>query len=157
MEVLEKKPSFVERVREKNRQLQDFRRFMRHRCAGNFVRDYLGTDIYSVREWIEGNFLEGMTWQNYGSVWVVDHIVPLRMFDIFDKNDLKICWHYKNLMPLFKEDNLKKEGNVFFAYELLLSLKDKDYFYAKLFERIEPEVHWMVNYLNKYQTKWHVK
>lgn len=148
------KNNLPEKVREKKRQQIAFRRFIRLQGTGNPVRDYLGTDINSVKKWVESHFLEGMTWENYCDVWVTDHIVPLRMFNLFDENDLKICWHYKNLMPLFKEDNLKKEGNVFFAYELLLSLKDKDFFYKKLFERVEPEVHWMVNYLNKYHSKW---
>lgn len=151
------KITFKERVREKNRQLLGFRRFLRFETPGDEIREYLGVDVFTVREWLQEQFLDRMNWENYGSVWVVDHIVPLRMFNIFDENDLKLCWHYKNLMPLFKEDNLKKEGNVFLSYTLLMKLKDKDYFYQRLFERIEPEFIWMNNYINNYQKRWLVK
>lgn len=137
-------------IREKNRQRAAFRRFITWESPGDEIKRHLGVEIGTLREWIESKFIDGMTWGNYGSLWVIDHIVPMRMFDVFSESELKICWHYKNLMPLLKEDNLKKEGNVFFSYELLKGLKDKDYFYMKLFERIEPEFHWMSEYLKNY-------
>jgi hypothetical protein len=128
-----------------------FRRFITLKGGGDQVAEYLGADAGTVREWIQSNWLPTMNWKNYGSVWVIDHIVPLRMFDLFAQEDLKLAWHYKNLMPLLKEDNLKKEGNVFFAFELLHDLKDKDFFFNKLYERILPEVKWMVKYINSFQ------
>lgn len=132
----------------------NFRRYLTWKGAGDQLTPYLGTDIAAVREWIEGNWLPCMTWKNYGKVWVVDHIVPLRMFDLFNEEDLKIAWHYKNLMPLLKEDNLKKEGNVFFSFELLHDLKDKDFFFGKLYDRILPEVKWMVKYIDTFHNKY---
>lgn len=138
----------------KKRMAVDFRRFLMFRGTGQQVEKYLGNDLAGIREWLEGNFQGGMSWKNYGEVWVVDHIVPLRMFNLFDEKDLQIVWHYKNLMPLLKVDNLKKEGNVFFAFEMLHELKDKDAFFAKLYERILPEVKWMIKYLNTYTQKY---
>lgn len=137
-------------LREKQRQCQDFRRYITWKSSGNFVKDKLGADIGFVREWISAMFMNGMTWENYGSVWVIDHIVPFRMFDIFNEEDLKVCWNYRNLQPILSEDNLKKQGNVFFAFELLYERKNKDEVYKKLFERIKPEVEWMVKYINNY-------
>ena len=40
--------------------------------------DYLGCDMEAFRCHIEGQFEPGMTWDNYGSDWHVDHIVPLK-------------------------------------------------------------------------------
>lgn len=141
---------YEEVLKEKSRQLQDFRRFITFKAPGNLVKQYLGSDLGFVRQWIETMFTNGMTWENYGSVWVIDHIVPFRMFDLFKEEDLTLCWNYRNLMPLLDADNLKKQGNVFFAFELLYERKEKDYIYQQLFERIKPEVEWMVKYIDNY-------
>ncbi len=127
-----------------------FRRYLKFENNGSSIRDYLGCDVFIVREWLQSKFSAEMTWGNYGTVWVVDHLVPIRMFNMNDEADLKICWHYKNLMPLLKEDNGKKAGNVFMMFEILSELKDKDYFFMKLFERVKPEVEKMCGYINKY-------
>jgi hypothetical protein len=131
-----------------------FRRFLTFKGSGIGIKEYLGNDLAGLREWIESNFLEGMTWENYGEYWVVDHIVPMRLFNLFDEDELKLCYHYKNLMPLLKRDNQNKEGNLFFCYELLFWLKEKDFFYQKLFDRIQDEVHRMSSYINKFHEKY---
>lgn len=137
-------------LREKNRQLQDFRRYLTFKSTGNYIKSKLGCDLSFVREWISAMFVEGMTWENYGSLWVIDHIVPFRIFNLFDENDVLLCWNYRNLMPLLDKDNLKKQGNVFFSFEILHERKDKDIIYKKLFERIKPEVEWIYKYIDNY-------
>lgn len=150
----ENKEAFVKAEREKKRQCQAFRRFISFKGSGAWLKYYLGNDIAGVREWIESNMVGEMTWENYGELWVIDHIVPLRMFDLFNEEDLKICWHYKNLMPLLKIDNEKKNGNVFFSFELLYPLKDKDIYFLRLFERVKIEVEWMAKYIDTYLIKY---
>lgn len=137
--------------REKKRQLVSFSRWIKMQGSGSAVYDLCGTDIYFLREWLSEKFKPEMNWDNYGTVWVVDHIVPIRLFNIFDEAELKVCWNYRNLMPLLKEDNLKKEGNAHFAYNLLLPLRDMDWMYEKLFKKIEAEVREMDSYAFDYQ------
>lgn len=144
---------YSEILREKARLLQEFRRYITFKSSNGMIREYIGADVGFIREWLSNMFIDGMTWENYGSVWVVDHIVPFRMFDMFNQEDLKICWNYRNLMPLSDADNLKKQGNSFFSFELLYSRRDKDLIYNKLFERIKPEVEWMVKYIDNYDSK----
>lgn len=115
----ENKKTFKASDTEKKRLQLTFRRFMTFKTNHSEMRSLLGVDVFTVREWVESNFIDGMSWQNYGKVWVIDHIVPLRLFDMFNDDDMRLCWHYKNLMPLYKKDNEKKQGNVFFAFELL--------------------------------------
>lgn len=141
---------YIEVLNEKQRQSADFRRFITFKSAGNFIKPYLGCDLSFIREWISAMFTNGMTWENYGSLWVIDHIVPFRMFDIFNEDDLKVCWNYRNLMPLLDADNGKKQGNVFFAFEILHQRKDKDLIYNQLFKIIEPEIEWMNKYIVNY-------
>lgn len=61
---------------------------------------------------LEQRFGEGMTWNNYGSVWHVDHIVPKSWFKYASTDDPKFkeCWAIKNLQPKLKTDNLKKKN-----------------------------------------------
>jgi len=144
---------YEKKLLEKNRQTVDFTRWLTWKGSGRFVQQYIGADIGFVREWISQMLLDEMTWDNYGSVWVIDHVVPFRMFDIFDKEQLKLVWNYRNLMPIYANDNLKKQGNAFFSYELILPFKDKDAIYKGLFRIIEPEVLWMKKYIKNYDSK----
>ena len=48
-----------------------------------------------------------MSWDNYGD-WHVDHIRPCASFDLTNEDEQRICFHYKNLQPLWGPDNLEK-------------------------------------------------
>lgn len=68
---------------------------------------YIGCSIPEIRNYLESNFKEGMSWDNYG-LWHIDHIKPCALFDLTDLNQQKICFHYTNLQPLWARDNLSK-------------------------------------------------
>jgi hypothetical protein len=55
-------------------------------------------------------FRPGMTWENYGPVWHVDHIKPCAKFDLTDPDQQRACFHFSNLQPLFADENLRKGG-----------------------------------------------
>lgn len=74
------------------------------------TKELLGCDAKQLREHLEKAFREGMTWENYGSVWHVDHIRPCVSFDLTQKEEQKACFHYSNLQPLFVKDNIKKSS-----------------------------------------------
>lgn len=63
--------------------------------------DLLGCDIQFFKQYLESKFLPTMTWENYGSVWHIDHSKPIISFDLFDPLQQKQCFHYTNLQPLF--------------------------------------------------------
>lgn len=50
-----------------------------------------------VREHIEQQFRGGMTWENYGVMWEVDHVVRVSSFDL--PKEIFSCFHYTNLRP----------------------------------------------------------
>jgi hypothetical protein len=69
---------------------------------------YLGCTIDFFKGYLEAKFCKGMTWENYGTLWHIDHIIPCRAFDLTKEEDRCKCLHYSNLQPLLAIDNLKK-------------------------------------------------
>lgn len=61
-----------------------------------------------LREWIEKQFASDMNWSNHGTVWNIDHIVPLCAFDLFQQQERLYCNHYLNLRPIYVKLNEKK-------------------------------------------------
>lgn len=63
--------------------------------------------------WIyfEKLFLPGMTWENHGKLWHIDHIKPLASFDLESRTEQLRAIHYTNLQPLWASDNIRKGSN----------------------------------------------
>lgn len=58
---------------------------------------------------IEAQFESGMTWDNHSKDgWEIDHVRPCREFDLTDPQQLAACFHYSNLRPLWRADNLAR-------------------------------------------------
>ena len=111
---LEKKREYRKRYCEKNPMVRirsALRRRLRNAIKGNYkagsaVRD-LGCSMEFFKEYFESKFQQGMNWSNHGE-WHIDHIIPLSLFDLSDRNQfLKAC-HYTNLQPLWALDNIRK-------------------------------------------------
>ena len=68
-----------------------------------------GLSYVKLKEHLENQFFEGMTWDNYGD-WHIDHIIPLSSAKT-EEEIYKLC-HYTNLQPLWAEDNLKKSNKI---------------------------------------------
>lgn len=75
------------------------------------IKILLGCTIEEFRIYIESLFEEGMTWDNYGPIWELDHIIPRAYFDFSKQEDQEKCFHYTNYRPLFKKDNTSKSSN----------------------------------------------
>lgn len=70
----------------------------------------VGCSSSELKKHIEAKFVEGMSWDNYGEVWQIDHIRPLSSFNLSQVEEINQANHYTNLQPLFSKDNLNK-GN----------------------------------------------
>lgn len=74
-------------------------------------KEHVGCSYEQLVEHLESQFVEGMTWENYGlRGWHIDHIKPVCSFDHTDTDEVRECWHYSNLQPLWAIDNWKKGG-----------------------------------------------
>lgn len=74
------------------------------------TKEMLGCDIPTFRKWIGSQFQPGMTWDNYGKFWELDHKKPCSYFDLTDPEQQKICFHFTNFQPLTVIDNRKKSN-----------------------------------------------
>jgi hypothetical protein len=73
----------------------------------NKTFDIVGCSPQFLKEHLETQFTDGMSWDNR-SEWHIDHIIPLSSAKTEDEL-YKLC-HYENLQPLWAEDNLKKSN-----------------------------------------------
>jgi hypothetical protein len=71
------------------------------------IMDVVGLSQGQLMAYLESRFQPGMTRSNYG-MWHVDHIRPVSSFDHTDMGEVRECWHYTNLQPLWARDNLRK-------------------------------------------------
>jgi len=90
---------------------------------GSAVKD-LGCSIQEFKLYIENYFplYPGMSWNNYGVDWHLDHYVPLSYYNLEDKNELLEALHYTNIQPLSKLENIKKHNKLPFQFETELQL-----------------------------------
>jgi hypothetical protein len=72
--------------------------------------NYIGCNIQYFREWIEYNFTEEMNWENYASLWSIDHIIPVCKFDLTIENEKLNCWNWSNMMPVTIKYNSSKKS-----------------------------------------------
>lgn len=72
--------------------------------------ELLGCSVEFLKRHLEKKFLPGMTWDNYGSEWQIDHIVPCSLFDMSDKWHQFVCFNWRNLQPLWTKDNQVKHN-----------------------------------------------
>jgi hypothetical protein len=73
----------------------------------------LGCSKKFLRSYLESQFKEGMTWDNYGrSGWHIDHIYPCSAFDLTDPEQIRQCFHYSNLQPLWENENCSKNDSL---------------------------------------------
>lgn len=73
--------------------------------------EVLGYSQEELIKHLEKQFINGMTWDNYGK-WHVDHIRPITSFDIKEIGDEEFlkCWGLDNLQPLWGVDNIRKSN-----------------------------------------------
>ena len=79
---------------------------------GSAIRE-LGCSPSFLKQYLESQFLPGMSWENYGYYgWHIDHIKPLSTFDLTDPDQFRRACHYTNLQPMWAFDNLSKGSRI---------------------------------------------
>lgn len=100
----------VLRFREKRKWQIALRRYVIERNKNSSYAPYFGLDIDSFRNWIEIQFADGLSWENHGKSWQLDHIIPVAYFNFDDEQELKLCWNFINIR-VEPFDESKGRGN----------------------------------------------
>lgn len=79
----------------------------------------IGCDRDYLIKHLEAQFYGGMTWENRGTLWCMDHRHPLSMVDLTDPVALANVCHYTNLQPLLKEHNQQKAARLDWKHPLM--------------------------------------
>jgi len=80
----------------------------------------IGCSIDFLKKHLESKFKRDMTWNNYGSgwdgrgmqQWHIDHIKPCASFDLSKEEERAKCFNWKNLQPLWAEENISKSDKI---------------------------------------------
>ena len=75
----------------------------------NKTFEIVGCSPQFLKEHLEKQFIDGMTWENR-SEWHIDHKIPLSSAKT-EEELYKLC-HYTNLQPLWAEENMKKSNKI---------------------------------------------
>ncbi len=93
------------KFREKRKWQLALRRYVLQKNISAAYAFYFGLSIEKFRSWIELQFTPGLNWDNFGSAWQFDHIVPLAYFDFSNEEDLILCWNFVNIRVARLEQN----------------------------------------------------
>lgn len=83
---------------------------------------YFSCDIQLFIKWLEYCFTDKMNIDNHGSYWHLDHVIPVSSFNLDDADEVYLCYHYLNYMPITASDNLSKNNKI--IYDQLLTHSD---------------------------------
>ena len=126
------KTEFTENFKKKQMKQSRMRANFRTRLNG-FVRtkksrkvsgmqDLLGCSKKEFIKHIESQFTDSMSWDNYGTYWHIDHIMPCFTFNLLEEDQIRKCWHYTNLRPLSAKENLARSQRL--EYYITTPYKD---------------------------------
>ena len=69
---------------------------------------FLEYNMEELKKCLENQFIENMSWDNYGKVWHIDHIIPASLYELSKKKEIQKCFNLRNLRPLKCQDNQVK-------------------------------------------------
>lgn len=63
---------------------------------------------------LEASFENNMNWNNYGSYWIIDKIIPTSIYRYsnMQANEFKKAWSLKNFRPIEKKEVVKKKDKI---------------------------------------------
>lgn len=78
--------------------------------------ELVGLNGQELMDYLETMFEPGMTRENYGTIWHIDHIFPISQ--AYDDEHRKQLFHYLNTQPMFIEENLSKGSSCLISIEM---------------------------------------
>jgi hypothetical protein len=78
----------------------------------NATMELIGCSPAFLKDYLESLFKRGMSWENYGTFWEIDHIIPCDKWDLTDPREQLRCFHFSNLQPLSRKRNRRKSNTI---------------------------------------------
>lgn len=76
------------------------------KCSSSM--ELLGCSIEEAKIHIEKQFVDGMSWDNWGKLWHLDHRIAIGLFNLLEPSGQHAAFHYTNLQPLSVTDHRRK-------------------------------------------------
>ena len=104
----------IRNIFDENYRLKKALRCRLHTCIKKDkpTMDYLRCNLDFLKEWLSYNFTEETSFENYGTYWHIDHVIPCSKFNFEEEKDTSICFVWFNLQPLEKSLNMSKQNNI---------------------------------------------
>ena len=91
----------------------------------NKTFELLGCSQSFFKRWINHQLYGNMTSENYGSVWQIDHCLAITSFNLLDENEMKKCFNWVNLRPMYCTENISKGDKIDNYLYILQEVKAK--------------------------------
>jgi hypothetical protein len=78
----------------------------------NKTFEMLGYSVEILRKHLENQFTKEFNWNTYGTLWNMEHIIPLSLYDLSNLEEFKKCWSLRNLRVFSRKDNQMKWKNL---------------------------------------------
>ena len=92
--------------------------------ANRHWEELVGYTVDQLKAHLEKLFKPGMTWENYGTYWHIDHKTPIAVFNFQKPEDIdfRLCWSLKNLRPLEATKNMSKGAKIHKPFQPSLAI-----------------------------------
>ena len=71
----------------------------------------MGCSCHEYFNWIT-SYNDTYNYDNHGTIWHIDHVIPVSKFNLSDENEQMIAFNWRNTMPLTIYDNLSKNNRI---------------------------------------------
>lgn len=85
------------------------------------TENLVGCSYKDFRKHLEKQFDDKMNWENRGK-WHVEHIIPCAAFNLQRPEEQRRCFNWRNLQPMWEQQNLEKGNKYVFNPVLEISL-----------------------------------
>ena len=116
------------------------------KCKRQGSLQYLHCSLNHLKNWLQFQFTDDMSWDNYGEVWTVDHVLPLSLFELTNPLEQCIAFDWKNLQPS-KTNFIKGDKLLFSEYIKVTMLAHKFLQMHNLesngYQGVSESLHWL--------------
>ena len=106
---------------------------LRGKSKSQTTKQLIGLDFKIFTKWIEFQLEEGMVLENYGSIFHLDHVLPISSFNLLDEEELHKAMNWVNIRPCTPLKNIQKSNKIDTWLYIMQQVK-ADYFLKHLDE-----------------------